>query len=246
MAIIFSYFFLAFRISCRVVGLDDCISVGFENIVPYEECVGSTNSEEVAGLEVITCHPFLYELGGRDERLGVADSKLQTEKNSVDGVEESASPSGSLIDLSPVLGLVVNVLGKSLLLGSHLLLLGMGHNRGSGFSDGQVLSSFADLLLKLLTINIVKSLEALDHVGDGPRQTQLRIIFHIVLHVVVDMVCRGNDGRNVGKALVLEVLSALDGCSNDGSKRELEILEDIVVPFLKHNWRRLAHLWNTQ
>jgi hypothetical protein len=245
MAIIFNCFFLAFRISCRIVGLDNCISVGFENIVPYEECVRSTNSEEVTRLEVITCHPFLYELGGRDERLGRADSELQTEKDAVDGVEQGTSPSGSLIDLSPVLSLVVNILGKSLLLGSHLLLLSMGHYRGSGFSDGQVLSSFAEILLELLTINIVPSFESLDHVGDGPRQTQLRIIFDIVLHVVVDMVCRGNDGRNVGNALVLEVLSALDGRSDDGSKRELEVLEDVVGPALKHNWR-LAHLWDTQ
>jgi len=112
----------------------------------------------------------------------------------------------------------------------------VGHDGGPGFLDGQVLSKFAGLLLKLFTLNIVPSLETLDHVGDGPRQTQLRIIFHVVCHVIVNMVRGGYDRRDVCKAFVPDVLSALHGRSNDGSKREFEILEDVVVPFLQYHW----------
>jgi len=60
-------FFFASKVSSLVVGLDKSVSVGLEDIVPYEESVGGANSEEITRLEVITCHPLLEELGGGDE-----------------------------------------------------------------------------------------------------------------------------------------------------------------------------------
>jgi len=59
--------FFASKISCLVGGGNKSVSVGLENIVPYEESVRGTNSEEVARLEVVACHPLLEELGCRDE-----------------------------------------------------------------------------------------------------------------------------------------------------------------------------------